>query len=124
MLYSNSKDFFNILVEGEPDSPEVPFLVNVIDRIFDKNKIPFPSKITEVGGSSSFKSFAKFCYRKSEVHLKVPVLALSDNDYRTSLDKEQSQDKNLIEKKEPKIIYWKRHEWENYLLDETSLIAE
>jgi hypothetical protein len=123
MLYSN--DFFYILVEGEPESPEVSFLVNVIGRIFDKNNIPFISKVTEVGGSSSFKSFAKFCYRESETHLKIPVIALSDNDYRTSLDKEQNQsNKNLIENEKPKIVYWKRHEWENYLLDETSMIAD
>ena len=124
MSYFNFEDFFYILVEGEPESPEVPFLIKVIDRIFEHNRIRFPSRVIEVGGSSSFKSFAKFCYRDSEIHAQIPVLALSDNDYRTSLDKEQSQDKNLIEKKEPKIIYWKRHEWENYLLDETNLIAD
>lgn len=33
MSYLNSTDFFYILVEGEPESPEVPFLVNIIDRI-------------------------------------------------------------------------------------------
>ncbi|EDN71060.1 hypothetical protein BGP_1257 [Beggiatoa sp. PS] len=120
---SDSTDFY-ILIEGEPKSPEVHFLVEVIDRIFDDhNKTSFFPKVIEVGGSSSFKSFAKFCYRKSEVHLKVPVLALSDNDYRTSLDKIQSQNSNLIKDEKPKIVYWNRHEWENYLLDETNLIA-
>ena len=99
-------------------------LCGMSDRIFDNNNIPFPSRVTEVGGSSSFKSFAKFCYRESETHLTIPVLALSDNDYRTSLDKVQSQNRSLIKNKQPKIVYWKRHEWENYLLDETSLIAD
>jgi hypothetical protein len=47
-----------------------------------------------------------------------------NNDYRTSLDKVQSQNSNLIKDKKPKIVYWKRHEWENYLLDETRLIAD
>jgi len=37
MLYSNSTDFFHILVEGEPESPEVTFLIKIIDRIFDNN---------------------------------------------------------------------------------------
>jgi hypothetical protein len=125
MLYSNSKDFFYILVEGEPDSPEVSFLNNMIGKIFDHNDdISLTPKVIEVGGSSSFKSFAKFCYRDSEIHANIPVLALSDSDYRTSLDKKQKQNNPLIKNKNPKIVYWKRHEWENYLLDETTLIAD
>jgi hypothetical protein len=123
MNISNSKDFY-ILIEGEPESPEVNFLIEVIDGIFKHNNIPFLPIVIEVGGSSSFKSFAKFCYRDSEVHANIPVLALSDSDYRTSLDKKQSQNSHLIKNKNPKIIYWKRLEWENYLLDETRLIAD
>ena len=120
---NNLTDDFHILVEGEPNSPEVPFLNKLIQKIFAENKISILSRVTEVGGSTLFKSFAKFCYRDSEVHKTIPVLALSDNDYRTSLGKAQNQNSSLINKREPKIIYWQRHEWENYLLEETSSIA-
>jgi hypothetical protein len=111
-----------ILVEGEPNSPEIPFLNGIIADIFSKNESRFEPYVIEVGGSSSFKPFSKLCYRYSKVHEEIPVLAISDNDYRVRYKNERTHS-DYIENKEPKILYWYRHEWENYLLNELDFIV-
>jgi hypothetical protein len=50
----------------------------------------------------------------------------TDRDFRTQEKIEQISsklDSNLIRDKSVRIIYWKRHEWENFLLEETETIA-
>lgn len=116
-------DFF-LLVEGEPHSPELAFLENQISKIFEINNIPYFPKVCEVGSSSAFNSVAKPFYRLSKAHKKVPVLAIVDSDYRIAADKINVSDEELIKRKNAKILYWQRHEWENYLLAETQFIAE
>lgn len=111
-----------ILVEGAPNSPEIPFLNGIIADIFSKNELRFEPYVIEVGGSSSFKPFSKFCYRYSKVHEKIPVLAISDNDYRVRYKNERTHS-DYIKNKEPKILYWHKHEWENYLLNELDFIV-
>jgi len=120
-----------ILVEGEPDSPEAAF--------FRQQRRDFITINTlEVGGSSSFNVIAKLIYDKINileeiygnaenfVHKKIPVLAIADRDFRKySLDDNTKiEDRQLIGQKKAKIIYWERHEWENFLLDELDIICE
>ena len=113
-----------ILVEGTPDSPEAAFFRNLDTNI----------QSIEVGGSSSFNTIAKLIYNKIEileasrdiVHKNIPVLAIADRDFRKySLDDSITiEDRQLIKDKNAKIIYWERHEWENFLLDELDIICE
>lgn len=116
-----------ILVEGEPDSPEMPVLVEFIGRVLRNHLINF--QVVDVGGSHNFRLFAQRIYRHSEFHKqkKIPVIALADRDYRTQRNvachiKPTAMQK-LIADEKPLILYWPRHEWENYLLEETDFMA-
>lgn len=122
-----------ILVEGEPDSPELPFLERLIGAIIINNHKLYDVQLFEVGGCTALAngSVAKTFYKLSSkssgngnFHEKIPVLAIADSDYRINFSKVQKSNTELIKYKKAKIIFWKRHEWENYLLDETQLIAD
>ncbi len=116
-----------ILIEGEPSSPEIPFLKRVIRQLINKEQLPqVEFEVVEVGGSKAFNSMAKLIYRESGLHKKIPVLAITDRDFRRQQDLEQERsitDKKLIDDKRVRELYWSRHEWENFLLEETQLIA-
>lgn len=114
-----------ILVEGEPDSPEVGFFEPLITRIIQYNNLSnIHFSIVDTGGSSSFHVFAKRIYLYSRIHRKIPVIAISDSDYTPKI---RLSDNLLIDdtciNKRAQILYWKRHEWENYLLEESELIT-
>jgi hypothetical protein len=119
-----SGELFYILVEGEPESPELTFLQRVIHKIFIRNAIDYVPQVWEVGGSSAFNTVAKNVYKLSKAHKKIPILAIADSDYRINEEKLNSANKVLIEEKKVKFLFWQRHEWENYLLDEMQAIAE
>jgi hypothetical protein len=120
-------DFLYILIEGEPDSPEVAFINRVISRLISEAVLPnINYEVVEVGGSGNFNSLAKIIYRKSRLHETIPVLAISDRDFRTQNNvnvQTAKRDEQLIKNKATRIIYWERHEWENFLLEETETIA-
>lgn len=109
-----------ILVEGEPNSPEVQAFRELLS-------LEISCEFIEVGGSGNFNTVAKLIYnkvknRENPIHKVIPVLAIADRDFRKySLD-DDSSDEFLIDKNKAKIIYWKRHEWENFLLDELDVI--
>lgn len=122
-----SGELFYILVEGEPDSPELAFLEEKVSWIFSENRIAYLPQLFEVGGSHAFSnaSLCKTFYKLSNAHSKKPVLAIADSDYRLSEEKKSPiDDSELIKAKKAKTLYWQRHEWENYLLEETQLIAD
>ncbi len=121
-----SGELLYILVEGEPASPELPFLQNSISNIFKDNDIPYVPEVFEIGGSSVLfnSSLAKTFYKHSKAHTKIPVLAIADSDYRVSQDKLSKENNEIIHSKKAKVLYWHRHEWENYLLEETQLISD
>ncbi len=121
-----SGELLYILVEGEPASPELPFLQNSISKIFKDNDISYVPEVFEIGGSSVLfnSSLAKTFYKHSKAHTKIPVLAIADSDYRVSQDKLSIDNNEIISSKKAKVLYWHRHEWENYLLEETQLIAD
>ncbi len=77
----------------------------------------------EVGSSSAFTYYAGLGYRHSTIHQSIPVLAIADSDYRTRFRSQSEANHELISAKKPKILYWNRHEWENYLLEETDYLA-
>lgn len=118
----SSEDFF-ILIEGEPHSPEAVFLERQITRIFEENNISYFPRVLEVGGSSGFNSCAKPCYKNSDIHKRIPVLAIADSDYRVIADKKSGNHAEIIANKNVQNVYWQRHEWESYLLSETQSIA-
>jgi len=119
-----SKHDFYILVEGHPNSPELAFFTQAIQKIVDLNRLSnINPNIVEVGSSSSFNAFAKLGYHHSKIHQSIPVLAIADSDYRTNLNKQSAPHQQFIADKKPKILYWARHEWENYLLEETDFLA-
>ena len=116
-----------VLVEGTPNSPETTFF----------REFPFPDdKISlifvEVGGSGSFNIIAELIYnqiqsRKKSIHHKIPVLAITDNDFREYSGHQDISDslfRNLIAKKQPQKIYLERHEWESFLLDELDIMVD
>jgi hypothetical protein len=120
-------DYLYILIEGEPNSPEVAFINRVISNLITQQILPdINYDVIEVGGGGNFNSIAKIIYRESRIHQRIPVLAISDNDFRI-----QSRinvinntcDENLIRDKKVRLLYWQRHEWENFLLEETAMIA-
>lgn len=121
-----SGELLYILVEGEPASPELPFLQNSISKIFKDNDISYVPEVFEIGGSSVLfnSSLAKTFYKHSKAHTKIPVLAIADSDYRVGQDKLSIGNSEIINAKKAKVLYWHRHEWENYLLEETQLIAD
>lgn len=116
-----------VLVEGTPNSPETTFF----------REFPFPDDrirliFVEVGGSGSFNIIAELIYnqiqsRKKSIHHKIPVLAITDNDFREYSEDQDISDgffRNLIEKKQPQKIYLERHEWESFLLDELDIMVD
>lgn len=116
-----------ILIEGTENSPEVTFIKKVIRQLVNAEKLPdIPSDVIAVGGSEVFNSFAKIIYNQSKLHQKIPVLALGDRDWpdETTIQRDREEsNKNLIENKNVRHLYWDRHEWENFLLDEVEIIA-
>jgi hypothetical protein len=83
-------------------------------------------EVIEIGGSGNFNSIGQLIYHKSQLHQSIPVIAITDRDFRTQEKIEQISsklDSNLIRDKSVRIIYWKRHEWENFFLEETETIA-
>ncbi|MFN7852806.1 hypothetical protein [Anabaena sp. AL09] len=116
-----------ILIEGEPTSPEVAFMNRVIETLKEQELLSnINYEVVEIGGSGNFNSTSKLIYRKSKLHQSIPVIAISDRDFRTQEEIEQISRKvnaDLIRNKSARIIYWKRHEWENFLLEETETIA-
>jgi hypothetical protein len=124
-----STDALYVLVEGTPNSPETTFF----------QEFPFPDDkirliFIEVGGSGSFNIIAELIYnqiqsRKKSIHHKIPVLAITDNDFR-EYSEHQDQDisdsffHNLIANKQPQKIYLERHEWESFLLDELDVMID
>ena len=115
-----------VLVEGDPASPELPFLQNSIIKIFKDSNIPYVPEVFEIGGSSFLfnSNLAKTFYKRSKAHIKIPVLAIADWDYRVESDKSSENNDEIIKFNKAKVLYWPRHEWENYLLEETGLIAD
>jgi len=118
-----SKQALYILVEGENNSPELAFFKRAIRKIITAKGLSIIPNVIEVGSSSAFTSYAKLGYRYSTIHQSIPVLAIADSDYRIQFDFQSEANHQLISAKKPKILYWKRHEWENYLLEETDYLA-
>ncbi|MDB9489756.1 hypothetical protein PN478_04360 [Dolichospermum circinale CS-534/05] len=120
-------DHLYILIEGAPTSPEVAFIKLVIGKLITQNLLSnIKYEVIEIGGSGNFNSIGKLIYDKSQLHQRIPVIAITDRDFRTQEKIEQISsklDSNLIRDKSVRIIYWKRHEWENFLLEETETIA-
>lgn len=120
-------NFLYILIEGEPNSPEVAFINRVISNLIYQEILPkINYDVIEVGGGGNFNSIAKIIYKKSSLHQIIPVLAISDKDFRIQSNinaQNKKQDTNLIENKAVRVLYWQRHEWENFLLEETAMIA-
>lgn len=117
-----------ILMEGEPSSPEIKFLETVIGQLMIRQQLPYVAvDVLAVGGSNAFNSMAKLIYRESDLHKKIPVLAITDRDFIMQRDLEQKKgitDRQLVTDGKVRELYWGRHEWENFLLEETQLIAE
>lgn len=116
-----------ILIEGAPTSPEVVFIRTVIRKLITQDLLSdIEYEVIEIGGSGNFNSIGQLIYHKSQLHQSIPVIAITDRDFRTQEKIEQISsklDSNLIRDKSVRIIYWKRHEWENFLLEETETIA-
>jgi hypothetical protein len=119
-----------ILIEGEPESLEVPFIRRVIGNLINQELLSrIDYQVVEIGGSGNFNSVGKLIYSKSELHQSIPVIAISDRDFRTQekIDTMASKpDSDFLKKnsKSVRIIHWSRHEWENFLLEETETIAD
>jgi|JFJP01.1.fsa_nt_gi hypothetical protein len=117
-------DTLYILVEGEPTSPEVESFGRLLSADINTANYEF----IKIGGSSNFNTVAKLIYnkvknRENSIHKVIPVLAIADRDFRKYSADDDILDQNLIEKNRAKIIYWERHEWENFLLDELDVIT-
>ena len=112
-----------ILVEGEPTSPEVKAFRELLTL---DNTVTY--QFIEIGGSGNFNAVAKLIYNKvknreeNSIHKVIPVLAIADRDFRKHSSDNDISDELLIERDKAKIIYWERHEWENFLLDELDVI--
>ena len=116
-----------ILIEGAPTSPEVVFIRTVIRKLITQDLLSdIEYQVIEIGGSGNFNSIGKLIYHKSQLHQSIPVIFITDRDFRTQEKIEQitsKLDSNLIRDESVRIIYWRRHEWENFLLEETETIA-
>jgi len=125
MIEMIGANIFYILVEGAPNSPELDFIETTISNIFIENNLDYRPQVFEAGSSSTLfnTNISKIFYKQSKVHQKIPVLALADSDYRIHAEKIVNNIDYISEKK-TKPLYWQRHEWENYLLDETEIIAD
>ena len=121
-------DRFYVLMEGQPESPEIPFMKRIITKLINVGQLPSVNfQIIAVGGSELFNSFARLIYHQSNFHSKIPVLAIRDRDYRkeAELQKQRNKsDENLLNNKSVRYLYWDRHEWENFLLEETETLAQ
>lgn len=120
------ENFLYVLIEGEPDSPEVAFINRVISNLIAENTLPkLDYEVLEVGGSGSFNSIAKMIYKKSILHKFIPVLAVADKDFRSheQVNNQSRSNDELIQAQSVRFIYWQRHEWENFILEETSKIS-
>jgi hypothetical protein len=117
-------DTLYILVKGEPNSPEVESFGRLLSS--DINTVNY--EFIEIGGSGNFNTVAKLIYnkvknRENSIHKVIPVLAIADRDFRKYSSDDEIADNLLIERNKAKIIYWERHEWENFLLDELDVIT-
>lgn len=111
---------FCILVEGELHSPELAPLTQMITRIFDENNINYLPKVVAVRGCSVFNTVASIYYREYSAHNTMPICAIADRDYRINANVSNGNAKQ----EKPSLFFLPRHEWENYLLDDLSLIAD
>lgn len=122
------QDKFYILMEGQPESPEIPFMKRVIKKLIDGGELPSVKyQILEVGGSEVFNSFARLIYNRSNFHQRIPVLAIRDRDFRKEQELEKHRnktDRELLNNKSVRYLDWERHEWENFLLEETEILAQ
>ncbi len=122
-------DTLYILIEGEPTSPEVPFINNVIGNLINQGLLStIKYKVQEIGGSGNFNSIGKLIYPNSKLHQNIPIIGISDRDFCTQERIDEMvlrPDSYFLQKnsKSVKIIYWSRQEWENFLLEETETIA-
>jgi hypothetical protein len=122
-------NFLYLLIEGEPESPEVAFINRVIGNLINQALLPkINYKVQEIGGSGNFNAIGKLIYPKSKLHKIIPIIAISDKDFRTQEKINEmalKPDSDFLKKnsKSVKIIYWSKHEWENFLLEETETIA-
>ncbi|MEA5479678.1 hypothetical protein VB774_18805 [Pseudanabaena galeata UHCC 0370] len=110
-----------VLLEGEPNSPEIEGFQMLLD---DTDIIEF----VEIGGSGSFNTITKLIYnkvkkRENHIHHTIPVLAIADRDFRNLSLENTQPDNELIAKNNPKKLFWERHEWENFLLDELDVLT-
>ena len=70
-----------ILVEGEPNSPEVQAFGELLS-------LEMSYEFIEIGGSGNFNAVAKLIYNKvknreeNSIHKVIPVLAIADRDFR------------------------------------------
>ena len=118
-----------ILIEGEPDSPEVSWIERVIRKLVVQKKLPkIQFALIEIGGSGSFNSIANPIYSRSNLHKEIPILAITDRDFKSEQEIQEHRDrsdKNLVDPKTRSVryLYWDRHEWENFLLDEIETIV-
>lgn len=81
-----------LLIEGEPSSPEIPFFRRCIKELKKEQQLPAVEfDLLAVGGSNAFNSMAKLIYGTSEFHKKIPVLAITDRDFRMQRDLEQKK---------------------------------
>ena len=109
-----------ILIEGAPTSPEVVFIRTVIRKLITQDLLSdIEYQVIEIGGSGNFNSIGQLIYYKSQLHQSIPVIFITDRDFRT----EEKINAHSIKDKLVKRVYWKRHEWENFLLEETETIA-
>lgn len=118
-----NKDFLYILIEGK----EVSFIERAIGNLISANILPkINYDVIEIGGSGNFNAVAKILYRDSILHRHIPIIGIKDRDFTEQIkinEYNNKRDSTLIENTNARIIYWSRHEWENYLLEETATIA-
>ena len=94
------KERLYILMEGKPNSPEIPFLKRVIGQLINCQQLPSVEfEVVEVGSSNAFNPMATLIYRESELHKRIPVLAITDRDFR-----DQQHIRAIKQKKDEKLM--------------------
>jgi hypothetical protein len=98
-----------ILIEGAPTSPEVVFIRTVIRKLITQDLLSdIEYEVIEIGGSGNFNSIGQLIYHKSQLHQSIPVIAITDRDFRIQEEIEERNrkiDADLIRNKLAKIIY-------------------
>ncbi|MBW1615011.1 MAG: hypothetical protein JRJ49_00465 [Deltaproteobacteria bacterium] len=101
-----SKNNLYILVEGEPNSPELVFFESAIKNIIDKNSFEVNFNLFDTGSASSFNIFARRIYLHSKLHQKIPIIAISDRDYRPFKTIEKRRTTTKLLSKIKNLIYY------------------